>query len=385
MNSSNIPQNTNNIDASDQNYVHDNLLMSRNHPISAASLYDGSSSSSHNRVHIPPTPLPTSYVDMQMQRNIPSSSMGEVPMPMAGLNPMLYHYLPISMPTAIPYAQHPFQTPSGPLYYNPYHSLNIYAQRDVVEESHGDVLGALKRKADQDDHIDEDDDDEDDDAPGAIGDETKSTGSKISNIRENSKYQREKRKAFVKNLESLAKKLSESSDTIYQKLNEDFETLNIVHQTLKQQAIAFVCLLFNVESKDSTSDMKKSWPDVLENPAFGGFEIHVPPLSFAYKPPLQLDPHTAMLRLTNASDVLSFTVGLQIAFESIARTGTNICDSLRFRLKIGKKSIVVDKNLVSFSVIIESYNAKILGGVTDITWKGTVPYCQCVNFCMTFL
>jgi hypothetical protein len=363
MNSSNNPPNNQNQGDYDLDHSRDNNYAARNNPRDPVNAYyDTTSISSYGRPH--QQPQMTAYVPVDMH-NHPNHHPSYEEMAVSGMNlhainPMLFHYLPLP----VQYAH--FQAQQTPLFYNPFPpTSDPNPHRDISESN----SGSNKRKADYE--PDNDDEDDDEDLPTNYGDETKSTGSKRSgNIRENSKIQREKRKAYVKNLEYLAKELSESSSSNHQKLEEDFETLNIVHQTLKLQAIAFIRLLFNIEARDASNESTKSWPDVLESPAFGGFELSVPPLSFAYKPPADLEGNATMLRLTNASEVLSFTAGLHIAFETIARTGTNICDSLRFHMKIGKKSFIVDKNLVCFSLIIESYNAKILGGMSDISWKG---------------
>lgn len=193
---------------------------------------------------------------------------------------------------------------------------------------------SLKRKSEYDDF--DDDDDTGEEGKSDVG----SRPSRRSSVRENSKYQREKRKTYINNLETTAKAISEDCIIRRHQLEEEYDTLCIIHQVLRSTSLEFLRLLLACECSEPPQESSKSWTELLENISFGGFEIIVPRLAHAYRPPssTDIDDKETRLSLVTISQLNSYVAGLKIAYESIAKLGTNLADSLLFRLVTDKRS-----------------------------------------------
>jgi len=278
----------------------------------------------------------------------------------------------------------------------------FYPSKDVIHSNHSNINEyILNYKANYDESKivdgngqnslvseDEDDDDDDDDASDIKSIKTNITASTRSSrpsIREHSKAQREKRKLYIMHLEERATFLSNELVKIRQRVEEDYETLAVVHDAFYSQIEIFLQLLFQgeIENKENIinehfnktnkaiteSSSNKTWNDVLESDDLGGFHVFVPLLNFAYQPSHSVDKTLNRLNITAFSELDIYAQGLRTAYETIARIGTNLAKQLLMTIQIVNKSYFVVKNIAMLQFYLISKNARLLGGHTEIKIK----------------
>lgn len=218
-----------------------------------------------------------------------------------------------------------------------------------------------------------DDDSSDDDVVSEIH-----GGSSRLSIRTHSKAQREKRKAYVAGLEATARAMSSSGTQRRQKMEDCYETLKITHDVLRHQTRAFLRLLLAADAVMTRpedvlpgEDAPTVWLDVLDT-SRQGFTVRVPALNFSYAPPTarEKDAQESVLTLTSVDGLNAFSAGLRIAWEAIARVGTNTARSLSITLRFDQETFLSDAGNVSVRCVAESRNAHLLGGRLDVSFDG---------------